>query len=57
LRTIAFAGSDRVYTQLPWNDYSTTDVITAMRPARAWNVRSKPAAKLQMLWARGCQRS
>jgi hypothetical protein len=52
-RTIAFAGNDQVYSQLRWNDYSTTDVVVALRAPSSWNVRSKPAAKLQNAWAAG----
>jgi len=53
LRAITFAGSDRVYPELPWNDYSTVDVVVALRPRDSWDVRSKPAAKLQNAWAAG----
>jgi hypothetical protein len=52
-RTVAFAGNDRVYSQLRWNDYSTIDVLVAIRPPSSWNARSKPAAKLQNAWAAG----
>ena len=52
-RTVAFAGNDRAYSQLHWNDYSCVDVIVAVRPPGAWNARSKPAAKLQNAWAAG----
>jgi hypothetical protein len=52
-RAIAFSGNDQVYSQLRWNDYSTTDVVVALRASRSWNVRSKPAAKLQNAWAAG----
>ena len=52
-RTIAFSGTDQLYTELRWNDYSTTDVVVALRPQASWNARSKPAAKLQNAWAAG----
>ena len=52
-RTITFSGSDQLYEHVRWNDYSSIDVIVALRPARSWNVRSKPAAKLQNAWAAG----
>ena len=52
-RTIVFGGSDQRYQQHRWNDYATTDVVVALRPADAWNVRSKPAAKLQNAWVAG----
>jgi hypothetical protein len=52
-RAIAFAGNDQVYRQLRWNDYASTDVVVALRPPGSWNVRSKPAAKLQNAWAAG----
>jgi glycosyltransferase involved in cell wall biosynthesis len=52
-RAIGFAGNDRLYPQLRWNDYASTDVVVALRPRRSWNVRSKPAAKLQNAWAAG----
>jgi len=52
-RTIAFSGNDRLYTKHRWNDYSTTDVVVALRPPGVWNARSKPAAKLQNAWAAG----
>ena len=35
--TILFGGSDQLYQQHRWNDYSTTDVVVALRPAEAWN--------------------
>jgi len=53
LRTIAFTSSDHQYRDLRWNDYSTTDVIVALRPPASRDVRSKPAAKLQNAWAAG----
>ena len=52
-RTILFCGSDQLYQQHRWNDYSTIDVVVALRPAEAWAARSKPAAKLQNAWAAG----
>ena len=52
-RTISFSGNDQTYQQLRWNDYAVTDVVVALRPASSWNVRSKPAAKLQNAWAAG----
>jgi hypothetical protein len=52
-RAIAFSGSDRVYEQLRWNDYSLADVVVALRAPSSWNARSKPAAKLQNAWAAG----
>jgi len=52
-RTIAFAGNDRLYSQLRWNDYANTDVVVALRAPASWDVRSKPAAKLQNAWAAG----
>jgi hypothetical protein len=52
-RTITFAGSDRRYADVRWNDYSAADVVVALRPRDAWNVRSKPAAKLQNAWTAG----
>jgi hypothetical protein len=50
---VTFAGHDRQYADLRWNDYSSTDIVVALRPRRAWNRRSKPAAKLQNAWAAG----
>jgi hypothetical protein len=50
---VTFAGHDRQYPDLRWNDYSSTDVVVALRPRRVWNKRSKPAAKLQNAWAAG----
>lgn len=52
-RTIAFGGSDQLYKQHRWNDYTAIDVVVALRSATAWNARSKPAAKLQNAWAAG----
>jgi hypothetical protein len=52
-RTITYARSDQRYRQLRWNDYSTTDVVVALRPRASWDVRPKPAAKLQNAWAAG----
>ena len=52
-RTILFCGSDQLYQQHRWNDYSTIDVVVALRPPEAWAARSKPAAKLQNAWAAG----
>ncbi|PYR94185.1 MAG: hypothetical protein DMF84_06455 [Acidobacteria bacterium] len=53
LRVIAFSGNDHRYRELRWNDYSTVDVIVALRPRSAWDARPKPAAKLQNAWAAG----
>ena len=50
---ITFASNDQLYTGHRWNDYSTTDVIVALRPPELWAARSKPAAKLQNAWAAG----
>jgi hypothetical protein len=52
-RTITFSGNDQIYRELRWNDYATTDVVVALRPAASWNARSKPAAKLQNAWTAG----
>jgi hypothetical protein len=52
-RMIAFAGNDQLYSDHRWNDYSTTDVMVALRPPELWTARSKPAAKLQNAWAAG----
>jgi hypothetical protein len=52
-RAIAFGGSDRLYSQLRWNDYSSTDVVVALRAEASWDIRPKPAAKLQNAWAAG----
>lgn len=52
-RGIEFSGNDRVYRDLRWNDYSSTDVVVALRPSHRWDARSKPAAKLQNAWAAG----
>lgn len=52
-RTITFSSNDHFYQQLRWNDYATVDVIVALRAARSWNARSKPAAKLTNAWAAG----
>ena len=51
-RTITFVGNDRLYETARWHDYSTTDVVVALRPATG-SGRSKPAAKLQNAWAAG----
>ena len=53
MRMITFASNDQLYTGHRWNDYSTTDVIVALRPPELWAARSKPAAKLQNAWAAG----
>ena len=53
LRTASFAGNDQLYSQHRWNDYSTADLIVALRPAATRNVTSKPAAKLTNAWAAG----
>lgn len=52
-RTIAFSGNDQRYQRLRWNDYASTDVVVALRAPASWDVRSKPAAKLQNAWAAG----
>ena len=52
-RTVTFSGNDQLYTELRWNDYSTTDVVVALRPEASRDARSKPAAKLQNAWAAG----
>jgi hypothetical protein len=53
LNAVEFGGHDRRYSHLAWNDYSSTDIVVALRPQRKWNARSKPAAKLQNAWAAG----
>jgi hypothetical protein len=53
LRMVAFTGNDQLYTEHRWNDYSTTDLVVALRPPAIWNVTSKPAAKLTNAWAAG----
>jgi hypothetical protein len=53
LRMITFSGNDQLYTDHRWNDYSTTDIVVALRPPDVWNASSKPAAKLQNAWAAG----
>jgi hypothetical protein len=53
LRTVAYTGNDQRYSALRWNDYSSIDVIVAVRRPRSWNARPKPAAKLQNAWAAG----
>src|SRR5688572_15831308 len=52
-RSIAFVGNDRLYPQLRWNDYASTDVVVALRAEASWDIRPKPAAKLQNAWAAG----
>jgi hypothetical protein len=52
-RTITFAGNDQLYTEVRWNDYSTIDVVVALRAPQSWDARPKPAAKLQNAWAAG----
>jgi hypothetical protein len=52
-RMISFAGNDQLYSDHRWNDYSTSDVVVALRPPHLWTARSKPAAKLQNAWAAG----
>jgi hypothetical protein len=52
-RTITFSGSDQVYSELRWNDYSSIDVVVALRAPQSWDARPKPAAKLQNAWAAG----
>jgi hypothetical protein len=53
MRTVSFAGNDRLYSQHRWNDYSAIDLVVALRPAATWNAASKPAAKLTNAWAAG----
>lgn len=53
LRVVDFSGNDQGYRHHRWNDYSTTDVIVALRPPGARNLGSKPAAKLTNAWAAG----
>lgn len=53
LRMVAFAGNDQLYSRHRWNDYSTSDLVVALRPPATWNVTSKPAAKLVNAWAAG----
>jgi hypothetical protein len=53
MRTVAFAGNDRLYAQHRWNDYSAVDLVVALRPAVTWDATTKPAAKLTNAWAAG----
>lgn len=53
LRAITFGGNDRLYTAHRWNDYSTIDVVVALRPPATWDESVKPAAKLTNAWAAG----
>lgn len=53
LRMVSFSGNDRLYSQHGWNDYSTSDVVVALRPPTMWEDSSKPAAKLTNAWAAG----
>ena len=53
MRTVAFAGNDRRYSEHRWNDYSAIDLVVALRPAATWDAASKPAAKLTNAWAAG----
>jgi len=52
-RMVTFGGNDRLYAQHGWNDYSTSDVVVALRPPAMWDDTSKPAAKLTNAWAAG----
>jgi hypothetical protein len=52
-RMVTFAGNDRRYSQHRWNDYSSCDLVVALRPAAIWNVLTKPASKLTNAWAAG----
>jgi hypothetical protein len=52
-RTIAFSGGDQLYSHARWNDYSSIDILVALRSPSSWNLRPKPAAKLQNAWAAG----
>jgi hypothetical protein len=52
-RMVAFAGNDQLYSRHRWNDYSTSDLVVALRPESAWSAMSKPAAKLTNAWAAG----
>jgi hypothetical protein len=52
-RTIRFGGNDKLYPAARWNDYSTVDVVVALRAPHSWDARPKPAAKLQNAWAAG----
>jgi hypothetical protein len=53
LRMVTFAGNDHRYSQHRWNDYSTCDLVVALRPAATWDVLIKPASKLTNAWAAG----
>jgi glycosyl transferase family 1 len=52
MRMVDFGGNDRLYADHRWNDYSTIDVVVAVRPPAMWS-RKKPAAKLTNAWAAG----
>jgi hypothetical protein len=53
LRMVSFGRNDQLYSQHGWNEYSTTDVVVALRPPATWDETSKPAAKLTNAWAAG----
>ena len=52
-RMVTFVGNDNRYSDSRWNDYSTCDLVVALRPAATWNVLLKPASKLTNAWAAG----
>jgi hypothetical protein len=37
LRTVAFAGNDRLYAQHRWNDYSAIDLVAPCGPPQLWD--------------------
>ena len=53
LRMVTWAGNDNRYSNHRWNDYSTCDLVVALRPPATWDVLIKPASKLTNAWAAG----
>ncbi len=52
-RMVTFVRNDQLQSGHRWNDFSSVDVVVALRPRSAWPASGKPASKLVNAWAAG----